>query len=533
MDSELLQKLRSPDTFPGTSPTDRVDIIQTHLSVVCLVGQRVYKLRKPIELPFVDFRDPQVREHDCREELRLNRRLCPEVYLEVAPLRRSGDSIHFGGAGETIDHAVVMVRLPEDRMLDRLLAGGTVAIREIQALADRMAAFHRGHDIRPEAGEPGHPEQLAEFLLANFDETDHEAGHLFDPALHRILRQRAERDLKVLLPRLLDRIRSGHCVDGHGDLHARNICLIDPPAIYDCLEFSASLRCGDTATENAFLCMDLRERGHPDLAEAYLRRYIARSGDEAQRDLLPPLIQYRAMVRSKVAAIASRDAGLGLEDQRRQASEAQAYLHLCATVAVEDDGPLHLLACGLPASGKSFVFEHLAARTRWLHLSTDSIRKEVFQVPEGVPAPAEAYTRDGLRRIYLEMIRRAAEHTRRTGGSVLLDATFQRQEERDFAIQSARELGAEPRILHVEIEEQEARRRLAARDASSLSDAREDVYEQMKASFERPANDGTVLRLDGATPIDQVLDWVFVQLLERRSPGRPRPVTAAGPKRQQ
>lgn len=516
---ELLEHLHDPAAYPE-GPRE-VRVLQTHISIVCLAGDRVYKLKKPLQLPFLDFSTPALREHFCREELHLNQRLCPDVYLDVVPLWLHEHRYGFAQRGRVVDHAVLMRRLPQERMLDELLAAGAVDTGHIEAIARTLLPFHRRNGIRPAPGEPGRPERLAEFMTANFRETGRFAGTVFDPDLHRALAHRTQEDLAALQPRLLARIAAGRVVHGHGDLHARNICMTDPPAIYDCVEFDAELRCGDVAVENAFLVMDLAYRGHRELAGAFVRAYCEASGDDEQPALLPPLFRYRAMVRAKVAALATEDPGIGAQDRKAAAASAQRHLALAAASAVAEDGPLWLLACGLPASGKSHVFGQLAAETGWPCFASDRIRKELAGIAPDQHAPEGSYEPAAVARVYGELLRRADAATRGSaahdgGGPVLLDATFRAAAERRRAAEAAAAAGARLCTVFFDVGDATARRRLRARGRENPSDAGLEVYEAMRAGFERPGADEPAVRVDADAPARAQIDRILAALLGGR-----------------
>ena len=526
MDPGRIEELRNPTLFPEQA--EAPEILQTHLSVVCLAGDFAYKFKKAIRLPFADFSTLEMRKFYCEEELRLNRRLCPDVYLEVVLLRRDSEgSLRFGtGEGEVIDYALRMRRLPADRMLDVRLEIDAVTAADVEGIARRMVRFHAEAQRGEEVLHWGDPEKLRAFALANFDETLLNAGpdRVFSGSLHAALANRTRHDFARHLPLLQERVASGHVVDGHGDLHARNICLTDPVAIYDCIEFNPAFRCGDTATEHAFLVMDLRFRGHAALAAAYLDAVINGGSDEAMREILPMLIRYRAMVRAKVSAIAAGESELS-DGVRAEAKEtARAYLRLAATSAVEEDGPWWLIFCGLPASGKSSIVASLvrASGGAWSVFSSDRIRKELAGIASAESLPEKFYDPAFSRRTYDEVRRRATAATA-ASRVVILDANFRSREERGLALAAAREAGARLAILHIETDDAIVIARLAQRagDPNSESDADRAVYEKLKSVFEPPLVNETerIIRVSGNVCPDSAVDGILAELLVCGSPG--------------
>ena len=509
MEPKLLARLREPDCYPETA--DQVEIRQTHLSVVCLVGDAAYKLKKPVQLPFVDFSTPELRERICHDELRLNRRLCPDIYRDVVPLFRTpnGSWSFRDHSGEVVDHAVCMRRLPEQLLMDRLLEEDAVSEAQVRDVARIMARFHQSTERTPEVLNAGSPESQRAAILDNFSV----CVDAFDPSLHQAVERRARRDLDRLLPVLVDRAKRGLIVDGHGDLHARNICLTDPPTIFDCIEFKPEFRCGDIAVENAFLVMDLIYRGHPELARSYLDAYVLESGDEEQRDLMPMFVSYRAMVRAKVAALTASDPDVNEDEQAHARKSAGRHLQLAAAVALGGDRLL-LLACGLPGTGKSYLCQALARRSGWPIESSDPIRKQLAGVEPSERLPNEFYSRKFSTRAYDELIQRVGSHLGET--SMIADANFPKAGLRNRAAAA----GGRPVIIWVTASDEVVFERLRARadDESSTSDADVAVYLKLKAAFEPPLeSEGfPLIYIDGSDELDSSLNRLLAALLDLR-----------------
>lgn len=493
MDVEILKQLHDPSTFPGS--VDSVEVIQTHLSVVCLAGDRAYKLKKPIRFDFVDFASREQRRYFCHEEVRLNRRLCPEVYLGVVFLLRKENGVLFISrelveSCELVDHAVEMVRLPAERMLDRLLNRDEVVPEDMRMLAEKIAGFHRSSDRSPETDEAGAPGNLERFAADNFEELRHLPRVPFDKDLLRLLEDRTAEDFEWLLPILEQRMGEGRVVDGHGDLHARNICLVDPVAIYDCIEFNSRFRCADCAVENAFLVMDLAFRGHRELADEFLDTYLAETGDRSQRDIMPVLVRYRAMVRAKVNAIASSEMELSRSEQVEAAITAVRYFHFAVASAIQEDGPWLIIASGLPGSGKSFACRAIREQTGWRVFGSDRIRKELAGVDPGDRLPAECYTQSFSARTYDELIERGLEEAVKNGAAIL-DANFRTSELRRWAKSRALKEGIRTALLSFATAEDLAMKRLEDRLPFNAvgSDADFSVYSRLREEFEPPRGD--------------------------------------------
>lgn len=488
----LVAELADPACYPNAPPA--VEIVQTHLSVVCLAGQLVYKLKKAVALPFVDFSTLAARRQTCRDEVRLNRRLCPDTYLGTASLRRdAAGRLRFATTGDDdgaadLDVAVVMRRLPQERMLDELLRARAATRAEIEALARHVAAFHARAERGPEVLAAGDPQQLAGFAAANFTELQAPCGDSLPRALLQALATVSATDFARLLPRLRARAASGCVVDGHGDLHARNVCMTVPPAIYDCLEFAPAFRCGDVATENAFLVMDLRYRGARELADAYVAAYVAARGDHEMPSLLPVLCGYRAMVRAKVAALVAAQPELSAEDRAGAKESSRRHVMLAAAYAIEQRRSWWLVVCGPPAGGKSSLCNALAGDTGWPHVATDAVRKELARVAPTSPARAEHYTPEFSARTYAEVLARAAALTKNGERVVLLDGNFPSPSHRAHALAAARTARAMLFVVHVAVDAATAAARAAVRAAAaSVSDAGPEVAVDLHARFVAPA----------------------------------------------
>lgn len=522
--TDLLTELRSPACFPHR-PRD-VQIVQTHLSIVCIAGDLVFKLKKALRLPFVDFSTLAARRGFCRDEVRLNRRLCPDVYLGCAALRRTHGQLTFAAIGDDerdddLDVAVVMKRLPADRMLDVLVHERQVDRAAIESLARHVAAFHERADRGAATRAFGDPTRLVTFASANFTELAAITNHGLSPMLLERVANASRAAFATALPVLQRRCAEGRVVDGHGDLHARNVCMTDPPSVYDCIEFEPAFRCGDVATENAFLAMDLRYRGAPDLATTYVDAYTTASGDREMTAVLPPLVAYRAMVRAKVAVLAATESEIGPADREKARRSAQRHLLLAAAVLLEARRrrPHWLVVCGPPASGKTRLCSTVADGTQWPHVSTDVVRKELAGIAPNARGTEAIYSADFSRRTYAEVLARAAAATTRGSGIVLLDGNFPTPAHRADAARAARDAGATSCVVHVHVDSATALRRATARhaDPQATSDAGPEQLASLQARFVAPtANEGTVpIRLDGANDSDELAAELLATLLDQ------------------
>lgn len=504
----LVEDLSTADAFPGAA--GGVEMVETHISLLFLTSRRVYKVKKPLTLDFLDYSTLERRRGFCHEEVRLNRRLAPATYLGVAPITvGAGGRWRVAGDGPPREWAVEMRRLPAAGMLDRRLGRGEIDNAMLEHIAALLAAFHRTAGSGPEVRRHGTPDAVRRLLADNQRELEPfvaDEGPLPAP-LHRFLASRAEAFLRRSDALLARRLEQERIRDGHGDLHAGNLCLTEGGwVVYDCIEFSSRLRCGDQALDLAFLAMDLDHRGFHAFSDYLVHRYAELADDPELPALLPFYKAYRAAVRGKIACLRA-----GADDEGAAARrEAAAYFQLAASY---DLGPALVLTCGLPATGKSWAARALASRWGAAWLRSDVRRKSLAGLPPTGPGDRRRrvglYSRAMTARTYGALRERASELLEQGRGGVI-DATFSRAEQRAPFLELARAHGVPVYVLHLDASEATVRERLARRerDATDPSDADLDVYLRARESFEPPAEVPAAalleLTTEGAWPEDVV-----------------------------
>jgi len=397
-------------------------IAETHISVLVSIGERVYKLKKPVSFGFADFSDRTLRERACHREVELNRRLAPDVYLGVADV--------LGEDGTACDHLVVMRRMPADRRLAHLVREGRGVDDVLADIARRLAAFHAAAATSEEIAAAGRRDAVRAVWEASFEELAPFTGPVLDADACRRVERLVRRYLAGRAPLFDHRITLGAVRDGHGDLQAEDIfCLDDGPRILDCIEFNDRLRHGDVVADVAFLAMDLERLGAPDAAARFLARYREFAGETYPRSLADHYVAARAHVRCKVACFrhAQGDADA--------AGVARALLDLAAR-HLEAARVRLVLVGGLPGTGKSTVAAALADATGWSVLRSDEVRKDLAGLGHATPAPAAPD--EGLYRpavtdaTYAELLRRATTALG-LGESVILDASWSSDRHRQSA----------------------------------------------------------------------------------------------------
>jgi hypothetical protein len=496
-DDRVVAAMLAPSFYPRDERPETVELVQTHISYVFLAGEYVYKVKKPVDFGFLDFRTLESRRFYCIEELELNRRLAPDFYLEVVAVCQGLDgALAPRGLDQAtprdpaVEYAVKMKRLPEDRMLKHLLARGEAGPEAMDAVAETLADFHSRAET---GGEIDRVRGVASITLnneENFRQTEPYIGRTVQADKHAFLSAYAA-DFVRRRRRLLERRVAEHRVrDCHGDVHLEHICLVDDRVvIFDCIEFNKRFRYSDVASEIAFLAMDLDYNGYADLADRFCEAYVRASGDTELDTLLNFYKCYRACVRAKVVGFRLEDQGIPPEDREAAAASAVRYFDLALHYAAAPEGPTLLATAGLMGTGKSVLARGLADAMGLTVIRTDVVRKELLHID-----PAEhhfedfgsgIYSTDVTARTYersLELVREALSR----GDSVVVDASFSRRAQRLAAQAVALESGAQFVLLECICPEEVVRERLDRRMVAEgeASDGRWELYAEQKSSFE-------------------------------------------------
>ncbi len=497
--SALAEALSRPETYrelPGTAGAC-VEHLQTHLSHVFLVGERVVKLHKAVDLGFVDFSTREQRTADSLREVALNRRLAPDVYLGVAPLLEGPEGIRIGPVQERpeppdAEVVVVMRRLSAGGNARARLERGALAPAQLDRIASRIAAFHDEHGLGRPA--PWSAQAWRRRIEQPMRDNLGVLAEVLGDEEVRPLAARLESRLGASQGALERRRIEGRAVDGHGDLHLEHVWFEEghrEPVIIDALEFSEELRRIDAASEVAFLAMDLHYRHHHDLAERFLARYAGLRHDLDLYRVVDLYLSYRAAVRAKVAALASRDPEFDAAQRKRALQSAREHRALAERFLIPlPPGPLVVL-CGTVGSGKSSVARALAAALPAVVVASDVVRK---RLPGASAAPAPGV---GLDRGLYTPARRAeayralldeARAPLSAGRPTVLDATFASRRDRDQARLLAELQGAPAYLIEVRAGRAEVARRLArrAREGRDPSDAGPEMLDESIRRFQTP-----------------------------------------------
>ena len=493
-------------------PGDGIELHETHISWVILAGSFAYKIKKPVDFGFLDFTTRERRLADCADEIRLNRRLCPDVYLGIVDVVERDGGYFLGGPGRPVEPAVWMRRLPERGMLPAMLARQAVGPQLVRRIARQLAAFHTVAATGLGVDEYGSLATVRANWDENFAQTARFVGRTIPPAIHARILEFVERFLAENRELLERRVARGRIREGHGDLHAGSICVEGRRVhLFDCLEFAPRFRCSDVAAEVAFLAMDLDHCGRADLAADFVDEYVRRSGDAYLPRLLAFYKCYRAYVRGKVTGLRLDEPGLTSEDRSAIEAEARAYFDLAWAYAGGLGGPTIVVTMGLPGSGKTTLARGLARHLGLVYLSSDVVRKSLAGLrltDHRVSAFGRGIYGQSMTRRTYATIRRRAQRWRRRGCSVVVDATFGHAAERDAIRRVAARSGARLCVLICQADEATIRRRLAARETDFLnaSDARLDIWPALRAAYSAPEEVAGAVVLDTTALPDVVLD---------------------------
>jgi len=511
----IIDALLLPTAFPEAPGT--ITLVQTHVSYLIFTDKFVYKIKKPVDFGFLDFTTLEKRRYFSEEEVRLNSRLAPGVYIGVVKIVSIKGSIKIEGVGEAIEYAVKMKRLPEESMLKRALTDGEVPEEVIRRVAQRVAAFHAGAETTGHIASFGLPEFVSRNASENFTQTDPFVGRIITGALHERLKYWTEGFIEANSGLLRARAGNGSVRDCHGDIHTEHISIADGINIIDCIEFNERFRYADIVADMAFLSMDLDYLNRRDLSEAFDDEYFRASKDVEGRRLLDFYKCYRACVRGKVEGFKSTEKEVPEGERLSSVLSARYHFHLAGLYASEWR-PTVVMVRGLSGIGKSTLARMIADVTNLAVLSTDNIRKVLAGLKTTEKAPSRfgegIYSAEFTEMTYMEMIARAASLLAK-GRSVILDATFSKARHAEEAQKAALRAGARAYIIECVAGDETVKGRLLKRDAECavkgmpVSDAGWGVYLKQKEGYEAVRPD---IIVNSERPFEESLPRLFEEV---------------------
>jgi len=464
--------------------------IRTHANIVHLAGDRAYKLKKPVKYPFLDYSTFELRRKFIFEELRLNHRFAPEIYLGVVEVFRDGQTLEIGelvaeppAGSKAIDYAVVMRRIPDGCWLPDFVREGRLTQGHVDALMRRVAQTWREHNADDETRANGLPAKLRHNTVANIAECERFVPQCLSRAswqrLDALLRGWFEANHAMFKARVQqDRIR-----DGHGDLKPGNVAFVDGhPIVTDCIEFNPLFRRLDTLAEAAFLTTGLESLGAFEPAAQVMAAYRIAAGDHYPESLRRYYQAHLACVMAKVTALQLDDPNIGPEQRQRAIAASSAYFALADFHARE---PLVLMVGGIMGCGKSTLTAALSRLTGWPAFNSDVLRKELWGVSPTQRLPEEAYTDKAAVRVYEALAAKVAG----AGGGVILDAQWPSAALRAIAVQAAQKAGGAATMVLCDAPDAIVRQRMdeRAKNPNRVSDATSDLLANARKRFEAPS----------------------------------------------
>ena len=475
----LIKALCQPSIFPHAS--NDLTLLETHISWVILCGDFAYKIKKALDLGFLDCTTLERRKFFCEEELRLNRRLAPELYLEVVPITGTEAQPSLAGQGPALEYAVKMQRFPASALLSELVDDNRLAAGHIDQLAAQIASFHQRIPASGNDTLYGNPDHVHAPALENFCQIRERIDEPHRLAMVERLHTWTQQEYQRCAPVFDQRKNQGFVRECHGDMHLGNMVMIaDTPVIFDGIEFNPELYWIDVMSEIAFLCMDLEHHGRPDYANRFLNSYLEHTGDYEGLQVARYYRVYRAIVRAKVASIRVEQEAAS-KTPSASLHECDQYLQLALQYSLPQ-APVLLITHGLSGSGKSTLSARLAEHTGAIRIRSDRERQRLLgrgtRHGQAAEINAGVYSEDATAQTYA-VLEQLAKSVLSAGYSVIVDATFLSRAQREPFRRLATRLGVPLRVLSFQAEPEVLRQRVIARgeEGRDISEADLDVLE--------------------------------------------------------
>jgi aminoglycoside phosphotransferase family enzyme/predicted kinase len=467
-------------------PVAEVELIETHISWVFLAGDFAYKVKKPLNLGFLDFSTLAKRRYYCQEELRLNQRFTSRLYLSLTQIGGSLDAPAINKQ-PALEYAVKMRRFPQNQQLDRMLSAEQLSVRHIMAFAAKIAALHQDTPAAEAGTVYGNADSVIAPALENYKQLRPLVKDSGAAELLAMLEQWTRKSFEALKPTIDQRKAKGFIRECHGDVHLANMAWFDEqPLLFDCIEFNENLRWIDVANDIAFLLMDLDDRGQANLGWSFLNRYLLETGDYQSVILLNFYKSYRAMVRAKVICMRLAQGYLNETQTSRAETLYKSYLALAEQYTLSHVTPL-IISHGLSGSGKTTFCTLLARVFGAIHLRSDVERKRLYGLSPTAasesPIGGAIYSAKAFAGTY-DRLRDIAGVVLRTGMPAIIDATFIKKDQRELFSRLAKDLQISLVLLDFPLSEAELRRRIAQRSRGAADDASEATLEVLEYQIE-------------------------------------------------
>ncbi|MDH7516846.1 MAG: AAA family ATPase [Candidatus Thermoplasmatota archaeon] len=503
--SKIVEHLKNPKFYGHNVKS--VEILQTHISYVALTGSFAYKIKKPVNFGFLDFSTLEKRKFFCEEEKRLNKRLCPDIYLDVLPITQMNNKIELNGKGEIVEYTLKMKEFPQEQIMTNLLKQGKINEETIDRICTILVDFYNSQENTEEITKYGELKTVKQNIDENFEQTKPFIDITIPKNTYWYIKEANKKFFEKKKELFGHRMKEGCIKDCHGDLHSGNIVVSnDKIHIFDCIEFNKRFRFCDVASDIAFLAMDLDYLNHPYLSSYLIQRYVEKSNDNGIFDVLNFYKSYRAYVRGKVNSFQLNDQDIDSKKKNTIIETAKKYFELSQYYAslfsldLHKTKPLLFLVCGLTGTGKSTVAQKIAVDYHAHQINTDVVRKELAGIDKferhhdklntGLYDPKKVgYT-------YEKVMEKASDFLKK-GENVVLDATFQKKKYREMAHQIAAKNHSKLMIIHCVCTDDVVRKRLEQRlKKRSVSDGRWEIYVEQKKTFEPFTSDEKHFEID-------------------------------------
>ncbi len=496
-------------------------MIQTHISWVFVAAPYVFKIKKPVNLGFVDFSTLKKRRHFCQREIELNRRLAPEIYLGVVPIYKTTSGFSFYAEGAIADYSVKMRELPHGWFLNELLAKGLVGEKEINRVIACLHRFYESETPSPEIEQWGTPEKLKISTDENFAQVERFVRRTISPAAFETIRHFTNHFYAANEKLFGDRIQQHRILDCHGDLHLDHIHLTpEATTIFDCIEFNDRFRFIDIANDLAFLAMDFDFEGRSDLGNLLLRNAACEFQDAGMLKLADFYKCYRAFVRGKVQSI--QGISMKTTTPEEHAEQATRYFRLALQYAVSGSDPLVLVVMGRVGTGKTTVARQLGSELNWPVFSSDQIRKTLASVPLTKRTAPELHNKVYSEQMTGQTYRKLLEQglaALEVHGGVVLDATFSNRANRESLRERCAKADVRLQVMELETAPDKIESRLRGREQSvtEISDARLEDLEKLSAAYEPPSECAPdLLKVSANNAVNDAMKAVLLQLAEKQ-----------------
>jgi aminoglycoside phosphotransferase family enzyme/predicted kinase len=522
LSAAFIDYMEDPDSYAHRP--DRVEHIQTHISHVFIAGSYVYKIKKPVNFEFLDFSTLEKRKFYCQREVELNRRLCENIYLGVVGIARGADDsfiLEAGGQENITEYAVKMKRLDEQYFLTSYIDQGALQLRLLDRVADKLSTFYNKQEPGEDILKWGAIEKVRFNTDENFSQTESFIGETIDKNSFKAIRKYTNRYYDHFSYLFNRRIEEKRIVDGHGDLHLEHIHITpDKVRIYDCIEFNDRFRYGDTAADLAYLAMDL------DFANCRKEeRYFLEKMGQLLND--PDLLIhvdfykcYRAYVKGKVKSIQAMEEEIGEKEREKARHKVRSYFDLSLKYALLGSRPTVLVVMGRIATGKSTLAQSLSDRLNIEYFSSDRIRKSLKGIPLDKRTDAsqrnKLYSQSMTRKTYDKLREKAEEHVK-ARKSIILDATFSKEDNRKELIDQLNALDASFYFIEAQVSDEIIIERLKEREGKEgvISDARLEDFEKIDQKYQTPdeLSPNKLIEVNTSQPLEESLYRLYGKLI--------------------